>query len=108
MILDLDRYVAAARPVWQELEKALEHLEQDPDPDWTVEQTEQFYRLYQMTSAHLAEVRHLTAERGAAAAVVAVVHGGVSGSGAAACPGAGGERCHLPDRVAVRRGDPAD
>lgn len=63
MILDLDRYVAAARPVWQELEKALEHLEQDPDPDWTVEQTEQFYRLYQMTSAHLAEVRHLTAER---------------------------------------------
>ncbi|MCC6537822.1 MAG: stage II sporulation protein M [Bryobacterales bacterium] len=63
MILDMQRFLVTARPVWQELEKALEHLENDPDPQWDLARTENFYRLYQQTSAHLAEVRHLTAER---------------------------------------------
>lgn len=63
MILDLHRFLEASRPVWQELERALEHLENDPDPQWDLARTEEFYRLYQQTSAHLAEVRHLTAER---------------------------------------------
>lgn len=63
MILDMQRFLVTARPVWQELEKALEHLENDPDPQWDLARTESFYRLYQQTSAHLAEVRHLTAER---------------------------------------------
>lgn len=62
MILDIERYLAAGRPVWRELEKALDHLENDPDPQWDLARTEEFYRLYQQTSAHLAEVRHLTAE----------------------------------------------
>jgi len=57
------RFLESAKPVWQELEKALDHLENDPDPDWDLAKTEKFYRLYQQTSAHLAEVRHLTAER---------------------------------------------
>ena len=63
MILDMQRYLESARPVWQELEKALDDLENDPDPQWDLARTEAFYRLYQQTSAHLAEVRHLTAER---------------------------------------------
>lgn len=63
MILDMQRFLVTARPVWQELEKALDHLENDPDPQWDLARTEAFYRLYQQTSAHLAEVRHLTAER---------------------------------------------
>jgi uncharacterized membrane protein SpoIIM required for sporulation len=63
VILDLQRFLETARPVWRELEQALEHLENDPDPQWDLAQTESFYRLYQQTSAHLAEVRHLTAER---------------------------------------------
>ena len=63
MILDMQRFLATSRPVWRELELALEHLENDPDPDWGLARTEEFYRLYQQTSAHLAEVRHLSAER---------------------------------------------
>jgi uncharacterized membrane protein SpoIIM required for sporulation len=59
----MQRFLAAARPVWAELERALDHLENDPDPQWDLPRTEAFYRLYQQTSAHLAEVRHLTAER---------------------------------------------
>lgn len=63
MILDIQRFLEGARPVWRELEQALDHLENDPDPQWDLARTEQFYRLYQQTSAHLSEVRHLTAER---------------------------------------------
>ncbi len=63
MILDLQRFLETARPVWTALEKDLDYLENDPDPAWDLARTEQFYRLYQQTSAHLAEVRHLTAER---------------------------------------------
>lgn len=63
MILDIQRFLDTARPVWKELEEALSHLENDPDPQWDLAKTESFYRLYQQTSAHLAEVRHLTAER---------------------------------------------
>ena len=63
MILDMRRFLESSKPVWQELEKSLDHLENDPDPDWDLAKTEKFYRLYQQTSAHLAEVRHLTAER---------------------------------------------
>lgn len=63
MILDLPRFLATARPVWDELEKLLDDLENNPDLGWDLAQTERFYRLYQHTSAHLAEVRHLTSER---------------------------------------------
>ena len=63
MILDMHRFLESARPVWKELERGLDHLENDPDPQWDLARTEAFYRLYQQTSAHLAEVRHLTAER---------------------------------------------
>ncbi|HEU0120207.1 MAG TPA: stage II sporulation protein M [Bryobacteraceae bacterium] len=63
MILDLQRFLDTARPVWKALEAALVQLENDPDPQWDLARTESFYRLYQQTSAHLSEVRHLTAER---------------------------------------------
>jgi uncharacterized membrane protein SpoIIM required for sporulation len=63
VILDMHRFLESAKPVWRELEQALDHLENDPDPQWDLARTEAFYRLYQQTSAHLAEVRHLTAER---------------------------------------------
>ncbi|MFN0105268.1 MAG: stage II sporulation protein M [Bryobacteraceae bacterium] len=59
----MHRFLEGARPVWRELERALDDLENDPDPQWDLARTEAFYRLYQQTSAHLAEVRHLTAER---------------------------------------------
>lgn len=62
MILDLDRFLESARPVWRDLEQAIEAAEQDPDPESTVAETERFFRLYQLASAHLAEVRHLSAE----------------------------------------------
>ncbi len=62
MILDVQRFLDGARPVWRELEKLLDHLETDPDPQWDLARAENFYRLYQQASAHLAEVRHLTAE----------------------------------------------
>ncbi|MBM3785191.1 MAG: stage II sporulation protein M [Acidobacteria bacterium] len=63
MILDLPRFLAGARPVWEELEKRLADAENDPEATWDLPSAERFYRLYQQTSAHLAEVRHLTAER---------------------------------------------
>lgn len=63
MILDMQRFLESARPIWKELELGLTHLEHDPDPQWDLARTEAFYRLYQQTSAHLAEVRHLTSER---------------------------------------------
>ncbi|MBI2685151.1 MAG: stage II sporulation protein M [Acidobacteria bacterium] len=63
MILDIQRFLQSAKPIWKELGELLDYLEQDPDPQWDLNQTEKFYRLYQQTSAHLSEVRHLTAER---------------------------------------------
>jgi uncharacterized membrane protein SpoIIM required for sporulation len=63
VILDLPRFLVSAKPVWRELESMLDELEQAADIGWDLKKTEQFYRLYQLTSAHLSEVRHLTAER---------------------------------------------
>lgn len=63
MILDIPRFLAAAQPVWRELETILDELENSPDTRLNIARAERFYRLYQQTSAHLAEVRHLTAER---------------------------------------------
>ena len=45
MILDLDRFLESARPVWRDLEQAIEAAEQDPDPESTVAETERFFRL---------------------------------------------------------------
>ena len=33
MILDLPRFLATSRPVWDELERLLDDLENNPDPD---------------------------------------------------------------------------
>jgi uncharacterized membrane protein SpoIIM required for sporulation len=63
VILDLPRFLAAARPVWEDLETTLKHLEAAPDTHLDVPSAERFYRHYQLAAAHLAEVRHLTAER---------------------------------------------
>lgn len=63
MILDLPRFLANAKPVWQELETTLAQLERAPDMGLDLAGAEKFYRQYQLAAAHLAEVRHLTAER---------------------------------------------
>ncbi len=62
MILDLERFLAAERPGWLELEAQLERLESDPHRRLTLPELRRFHYLYQRASADLAEVQSFSSE----------------------------------------------
>jgi uncharacterized membrane protein SpoIIM required for sporulation len=62
MIIDLPRFVAAERPFWTELERALEKLEADPERHLTLEQVRHFHLLYERTAADLAKLTTFSSE----------------------------------------------
>ena len=63
MILDLPRFVAHARPFWNELDQILARLERAPDLELTLAESERLHYLYQRASADLLRVRHVSSER---------------------------------------------
>jgi uncharacterized membrane protein SpoIIM required for sporulation len=62
MIIDLQKFSAAERPAWQELEKLLDHIETDPAFRLNLEQARQLFYLYERTSADLAKLVTFSAE----------------------------------------------
>lgn len=62
MIIDLQRFVAAERPHWVELERLLDRLEAAPEAGMSLEQLQRFHQLYERTSADLAKLTTFSAE----------------------------------------------
>ena len=62
MIIDLERFVAAERQGWAELERALTKLESDPGRKMSLEDLRRFHLLYERTAADLARITTFSAE----------------------------------------------
>lgn len=62
MIIDLQRFIAAERPCWEELERRLVRLESDPGARMTLAELEQFHRQYERTAADLARLTTFSVE----------------------------------------------
>lgn len=62
MIVDLQRFVAAERPHWAELEKLLDRLEGNASGHLSLDQIERFHQLYERASADLAKITTFSAE----------------------------------------------
>lgn len=62
MIIDLQRFVAAERPHWSELERALDKLEAEPDHRMALDELQRFHRLYERTAADLARIITFSSE----------------------------------------------
>jgi uncharacterized membrane protein SpoIIM required for sporulation len=59
MILNLERFIASEKPVWDQLETELHLFEQDPFRKLNVQQAEHFYFLYQRAASDLARLGEL-------------------------------------------------
>ena len=62
MIIDLAKFSATERPVWQELEKFLDRIEDNPNGGLNLEQAKQLHYLYERTSADLAKLVTFSSE----------------------------------------------
>ena len=62
MIIDLQKFSATERAVWQELEKLLNRFDSDPLLRLNLEQAKRFHYLYERTSADLARLVTFSAE----------------------------------------------
>jgi len=62
MILDLQRFIAAERPGWKELEKTLDLLEAEPDARLKLDELQRFHELYERAAAGLAKLTTFSAE----------------------------------------------
>jgi uncharacterized membrane protein SpoIIM required for sporulation len=62
MILDLARFAGAERPYWEELERALVRLENEPERRMPLEEIERLHYLYERASAGLARLDTFSAE----------------------------------------------
>src|SRR5436853_5350912 len=62
MIIDLQRFVAAERPVWVEFERLLARLEAAPNYLMSLDQLRHFHLLYERTAADLAKITTFSSE----------------------------------------------
>jgi uncharacterized membrane protein SpoIIM required for sporulation len=62
MIIDLQRFLATERPVWNDLERMLGHLEAEPNARMTLEEIQCFHELYERTAAGLAKLTTFSSE----------------------------------------------
>ncbi len=62
MIVNLDRFIAQERPVWEALDQKLTKLADDPWGELKLEEVRELERLYQRASADLARLGPLTAD----------------------------------------------
>ncbi len=62
MIIDTARFVEAERPYWEELEKLLEQLKNDPERRLAFEQVQRLHYLYERCSADLSRVGTFSSE----------------------------------------------
>ena len=62
MIIDLPRFVSTERPYWEELERQLKILEDNPHTTLTLEQARRFHFLYERAASDLAKFTTFSAE----------------------------------------------
>src|SRR5437870_13813877 len=62
MIIDLPRFLAAERPYWLALERALDKLEAEPNYRMGLEDLQRFHLLYERTAADLARIITFSSE----------------------------------------------
>ena len=62
MIIDLNRFIAAERPAWVELEACLDQMETAPDHRMGLDQIQRFHQLYERTAADLGRITTFCAE----------------------------------------------
>jgi len=62
MIIDLDKFIAAERPLWNELEALLKKLEDEPAGRQNLAQVQRFHYLYERASAALGKIDTFAAE----------------------------------------------
>lgn len=62
MIIDLERFIAAEQPVWDELNSLLKRVEDDPYATLTLEKSRRFHYLYERTAADLAKLNTFASE----------------------------------------------
>jgi uncharacterized membrane protein SpoIIM required for sporulation len=62
MIIDLQKFVAAERPVWNELEQLLNRIETQPNRLLPLEEMQRFHYLYERTAADLGRVSTFASE----------------------------------------------
>lgn len=64
MIIDPERFLRTRRPLWDELEAELDHLENDPGEKLGLRRIERFHYLYQAAAADLSRIETFAAEIG--------------------------------------------
>src|SRR5262249_17224231 len=62
MIIDLERFITAERPYWDEFERMLDGLDGSPDRRMGFEELQRFHLLYERTSAALAKMVTFSSE----------------------------------------------
>ena len=62
MIIDLQKFIAEARPHWSTLESLLDKLETEPEHKMNLAGVERFHYLYQRASSDLSKLRTFSAE----------------------------------------------
>ena len=62
MIIDLQKFVASERPLWEELEKLLDRLESGANWRMSLEEMQRFHLLYERTASDLARIATFSAE----------------------------------------------
>ncbi len=62
MIVDLQRFIDANRPGWNDLEQMLERIANDPDTSLTLDETRRFHQLYRRAAADLAKIATFSSE----------------------------------------------
>jgi uncharacterized membrane protein SpoIIM required for sporulation len=62
MIINLERFLAAERPTWTELERTLDKLETTTNQRMSLEELRRFHLLYERTAADLARINTFAAE----------------------------------------------
>ena len=63
MIIDLEKFINAERPFWDELRKLLDSMAKEPHFRMDLEKTRRFHYLYQRASADLAKIMTFSSER---------------------------------------------
>ena len=62
VIIDLQKFVAGERLLWEELEKLLDRIETEPNWRMSLEQLQRFHLLYERTASDLARIATFSAE----------------------------------------------
>ncbi len=62
MIINLNQFISAEKPYWDELETVLEQIEKKPEQGMSLEHLKRFHYLYQRAAADLAKIMTFSAE----------------------------------------------